>query len=92
MYNEKENNIFIYNSTDFDNTLNIIFNKYKPEKNNNLVIKRADNITYHISDSKNELELLKNKSNNINNISIIDLGKCETILRQEYMNHILKRN
>ena len=84
IYNEKENNIFIYNSTDFNNTLNVIFNKYKPENNNNLVIKRADDIIYHISDSKNELELLKNKSNNINNISIIDLGECDTILRRKY--------
>ena len=68
LYNENGNNIFINNCTNFDNTLDVIFSNYKPEQNNNLVIKRADGIVYHISDSKNELELLKNKSNNINTI------------------------
>ena len=57
---------------------------YSPETENNLVIKRPDEDVYHISNSKNELELLKNKSNNINNISIIDLGQCETRLREVY--------
>ena len=60
---------------------------YEPEKENSQVIK-SDEIVYHISNSKNELELLKNRSNNINNISIIDLGECEVRLRGEY--HINK--
>ena len=48
------------------------------------MIKRDDDITNHITNSKNELELLKNMSNNNLNISIIDLGPCEVILRKEY--------
>ena len=83
-YNENENNIIINDYTNFDKTLDTIFSTYESENNNNLVIKRADGIVYHISNSKNELELLNNKSKNVNNISIIDLGQCEDILRKEY--------
>ena len=57
---------------------------YEPDNENNLVIESDDETVYHISNSKNELDLLKNKSNNINNLSIINLGKCEEKLRQEY--------
>ena len=87
-FNQNENNIYIDNYSNFNNILdNIIDNildSYSPETENNLVIKRPDEVVYHISNSKNELELLKNKSNNINNISIIDLGQCETRLREVY--------
>ena len=68
----------------FDNVIENILSLYEPENKNNLVIKRTDGKIYHFTNSKNELELLKNKSNNINNISIIDLAQCEDILRDEY--------
>ena len=65
--------------------MNNILNSYMPENKKGLKIKRPDDLVYHITSSDNELESLKNLSNN-NNISIIDLGECETILRME--NHI----
>ena len=79
------NNVIINNNTNFDDIIENILSLYSPENKNELVIKRDnDEKIYHITNSKNELELLKNKSNNINNISIIDLGQCEKILRNEY--------
>ena len=57
---------------------------YEPEEGNDVVVQMNDNIIYHITNTKNELELLSNKSNIINNISIIDLGDCETKLREHY--------
>ena len=80
---EYNNNIFINNDTNFDYIFEDIFTSYDPENENALVIKRPDEVIFQITNSKNELELLKNK-NNANNISIIDLGYCETILRKEY--------
>ena len=81
-------NCYIYNnSTNLSKVLNKFLMSYEPEKENSQVIK-SDEIVYHISNSKYELELLKNRSNNINNISIIDLGECEVRLRGEY--HINK--
>ena len=74
--------IFIDNLTTFDKLLNDI--KNLSEGKNSLVIQRSDDIIYHITNSKNELELLQNKSNNKQNISIIDLGECETKLRTIY--------
>ena len=49
----------------FDNVIENILSLYEPENKNNLVIKRTDGKIYHFTNSKNELELLKNKSNNI---------------------------
>ena len=78
-------NIFINNGSNFSNILNnVILSAYESKEGNSLLIKRNDNIVYHVTNSKNELDLLNNKSNNIQNISIIDLGECETILRKEY--------
>ena len=73
-----------YNS-DFNDLLNnVLLSSYTPEEGESIMIERPDNTVYQITTSKNELELLKNKSSNVNNISIIDLGECETILKQHY--------
>ena len=78
-------NIFVNNISNFDDILNdIILDAYSPEEGNSLVIKRPDNTVYHVTNTKTELELLKNKSNNFQNLSIIDLGECESILKQRY--------
>ena len=78
-------NIFINNNSNFYDLLyNIILQSYEPKEGKLLTIQRNDDIIYQITNSKNELELLKNLSNNINNISIIDLGQCESILRETY--------
>ena len=79
-----KDNILINNIDYFDNTLKDIINSYIPENGNYFAIKRPDETIYHITNTQNELELLNNKGNNKNNISIIDLGECETILRKIY--------
>ena len=72
-------------NSEFNDLLsNALLSSYIPEDGESIMIERPDNTVYQITTSKNELELLKNKSNNINNISIIDLGECETILKQHY--------
>ena len=77
-------NIYINNNEDFDNQLNDILTKaYSPETGS-ITIHRDDDIVYQITNSKTELELLKNKSNNIQNMSILDLSKCEAILKEKY--------
>ena len=80
------NEIFITDYANFNNILENIIDSYLPENDigNGLVIKREDNIIYHITNSKNEIEILNDKSKNSNNISIIDLAQCETIIRNEY--------
>ena len=76
--------ISIQNNSNFDNLMNKIISEYIPEQGKSLIIQTDDDSIFHVTNSKNELELLKNISNNINNISIIDLGECETILRTKY--------
>ena len=80
--NENENEIFINTLENFDIILNNILHSYTSENFKGIKIIRPDDIVYHITDTKNELESLKNKSNS-NNISIIDLDQCETLLRKE---------
>ena len=77
-------NIFISNDTNFDAILNnIIISQYLPEKGGSITIETDDGIT-QVTNSKTELELLKNLSNTVLNISIIDLGECESILKRVY--------
>ena len=80
----EDGNIFINNLTNFDDILtNIILSAYSPEIGNKLVIQRPDETIFQITNSKNELELLKDKSNNTFNMSIIDLAQCEILLKKE---------
>ena len=88
--NENDNfiqkgNISIKNTSEFEELLNNkLLSEYIPEEGNSLLIETDDNIIYEITNSKNELEMLKNISNNPLNKPIIDLGECETILRNVY--------
>ena len=82
IYNENENEIFINTLENFDIILKNILHSYTSENFKGVKIIRPDDIVYHITDTKNELESLKNLSNS-NNISIIDLDQCETLLRKE---------
>ncbi len=77
----------IYISANFEKTIknthlyNLIIEEilfiYNPNDGENIVFKGEDNIIYQIISLKNELELLKHRSNNIDNLSIIDFGKWE---------------
>ena len=70
----------ITNNTDiYDIIAENIFQIYN---NKSQVIQGENNIIFHITDSKNELETLINGEVN-GNISILDLGECENKLREE---------
>ena len=71
------NNLYNFDEMFYD----IIFSAYPVEKGSEIVVERPDNKLYQITNSLNDLELLKNKSKNINGISIIDLGDCEKTLK-----------
>ena len=84
--NEYIDNIIINDDTNFDYILDNFLSLYIPENGNgnSLAIKKNDEFIYHLTNSQNEIELLKNKSKNLNKLSIIDLGECETKLKDEY--------
>jgi len=46
-----------------------------------MMIHRSDNKVFQITNSKNDLKILNEKSNKVPEISIVDLGKCEQILK-----------
>ena len=48
------------------------------------VIKGENEVIFQITNAKNEKELLKGESLNNQNLTIIDLGECETKLKKEY--------
>ena len=81
----RDGNIFINNDTDINYILDeIILPAYPAEEGSNLFIQTSGGLFYHLSNSKNELSLLKSKLKNINNMSIINLGECERLLKKEY--------
>ena len=73
------NNQEIYQSV-VDNVLQ----KIDLSKGGEMVFKGENNSFFHITNSKNELELLKGNSNNTNKFSIVDLGQCENKLKEHY--------
>jgi len=76
---DKYNNIEIYN-----NIVDNIIKEYSPNSEKSKIINGEENIIYQLTTSKNELELLNGNSSDNYNLSIIDLGECEKILRQKY--------
>jgi len=68
-----------------------IYNKIKEEILQNypsdgvsVVIEGEDNYVFQITNGGNELDSLNGESGNEYNLSMIDLGKCEELLREEY--------
>ena len=74
-----DNNTHLYNII-IDN----ILSQYSPNEGKSMVFEGEENTTFQITSLKNELELLKNRSNNVEGLSIIDLGQCEATLRTIY--------
>ena len=70
---------------DRDGINNLMLSAYS-EGENKIFSQESESgeVIFQITNSKKELELLKKKSNNIYNISIVDLGECETILKAKY--------
>jgi surface protein len=80
--------INIENLNDNEEIYNLIIDNilqmFSRENSLNRIIPGKDFIFFELTDSKNQLNLLKNKSYNNNNLSIIDLGQCEDVLREKY--------
>ena len=83
-YTESEYENLINDDTYFHKILEFILTIYEPEKQDNIAITRANDAIYRFSNTKNELQLLRNNSYDIYNMSIIDLAQCETILKHAY--------
>ena len=77
---ETQNNTEIYNII-----INNILSTFTGENGKNIILEGHEETIFQITNTKNELELLK--SNNISNdynLSIIDLAECEILLKEEY--------
>ena len=73
-----QNNDDIYNILKSEN-----INSY-PEDGESIVIKADDNYIFHLTNGDNEMESLSGKFGNNYNLSIIDLGNCEKLLKEKY--------
>ena len=81
---DSKGNIYVKNVSNFDNILtNLLNSDHLSDEGSSIIIEREDDIVYEITNTKNELDLLKNLTN-FQNISIIDLGECENILKRAY--------
>ena len=75
----------IKNNTEIYNIIrDFILQEYSSDSEKSQVIEGQDDIIYQITTGKNELELLNGNISEDYNLSIIDLGECETILREAY--------
>ena len=87
-------NKLLNNNCTFENDDNtIIYNKIKngivqtyPENGQSVLIEGKDNYIFQITTDDNEENTLNGYLENKNNMSIIDLGECENLLKKE--NHI----
>ena len=85
-YNEETRECIYYNKPN-NEAINTIINK---ELNNytisspSLELKGENNTIFQLTTSSNELERLKGNTDNENGVSVIDLGNCETLLKQAY--------
>ena len=52
-------------------------------KDGNIIIKGEESDIFQITTSKNELDSLNNNNENKMNLSVIDLGECESIIKKE---------
>ena len=83
--NNNCNFVNIKNNTEiFDIIKNNLLAIYNPENNKSQIIKGEENVIFQITNTKNELELLKGDFLNNQNISILDLGQCEKDLKAIY--------
>ena len=61
-----------------------VLEKYNISEGDEMEFKGEDNYFFQITNSQNELNLLKGKHNRTNKFSIINLGECENILKRHY--------
>ena len=66
----------------FDNILyNVILKAYPSEPGYEMMILRPDNKIFQITNSMNDLNILNGKTDKVPELSIVDLGECEKILK-----------
>ena len=83
--NYKTNFVITGNNDEvYQEIIDNVINKYDISKGEEMVFKGEDNCIFYITNSQNELDLLKGKNNNTNKCSIIDLGECENLLKKHY--------
>ena len=74
----------VHNNTNFYNQIiNEIIQSY-PDSGKSVVIKAENDYIYQVTTLNNELSSLNGTIDNPYNLSIIDLGECEDIIRDEY--------
>ena len=74
----------IKNETEILNIIQQNMNSFDSENGKSQVIDGGNGIVYQITNPKNEKELLQNKFSSNQNLTILDLGKCENKLKQEF--------
>ena len=84
-YHNKTNFVLNRNNEEvYQEVKNNVLQKYDITKGEVMIFKGEDNFTFHITNSENELDILKGKTNNTNKFSVIDLGECENLLKNHY--------
>ena len=75
----------IENETEILNIIKENINSlFEPETGKSQVIKGGNDVIFQVTNGKNEKELLKGGLLNNQNLTILDLGECENILKNEY--------
>ena len=85
-------NNLLNNKCSFENNNNTeIYNKIKkeiiqtfPKNGESIVIKGEDNYIFQVTTDDNEINALNENYDNDYNLSIIDLGECEILLKKKY--------
>ena len=72
------------NETEILNIIQQNMNSFDSENGKSQVIEGGNGIVYQITNPKNEKELLQNKFSSNQNLTILDLGKCEDKLKKEF--------
>ena len=82
-YSSDENSVVINNSDIYRDLKENLLKSYSSDENS-VVIKGEDNIVFQLTTTENELNILNGNYENEYNLSIIDLGDCETLLKNKY--------
>ena len=61
-----------------------LLDKYNISNGEEMIYQGENNFFFQITNTENELSILEQKINNTNIFSIIDLGKCENLLKNHY--------
>ena len=77
--NEIRNNEVIYQKLKEN-----IIDKCNMTKGQEMTYEGLNDFLFHITSTENELDILEGKRNNTNNLSIVDLRKCENIFKSQY--------